>query len=649
MSDWEDEPVVPERTDQIRKLRDNVNRDNKEPPSKSKEWSDDDKPNENRQGDGNGYRERRANGEGGGYRARREDGQGGGGGYRGRRDDGQGGGGGYRGRRDDGEGGGGGGGGYRRRMDNNDGDEEGGGYRGRNDEGGRGGGYRGRRNENDEYNRERGGDERRHRDRDGDGGDMNNNRDDVGEEGEKQKAREFYIPPEPTNDETEVFSTGISSGINFAKYDNIPVKVTGENVPPPIKSFDQARLRGSVLENVVKSGYVVPTPIQKVSIPVIAEGRDLMACAQTGSGKTAAFLLPILSNILDESHDLEIGKPQAVIVSPTRELAIQIFNEARKFAYSTYLKISIVYGGTSFKYQNECITKGCHVLIATPGRLLDFVDRTFITFNDTRFVVLDEADRMLDMGFSDSMRKIMHHQTMRAEHQTLMFSATFPEEIQRMAGEFLRNYVFVTIGVVGGACSDVQQTIYEVNKFNKRSKLMEILREGADGTIVFVETKRAADFLASFFSETEFPTTSIHGDRLQSQREQALRDFKNGTMKVLIATSVASRGLDIKNVKHVINYDMPSNIDDYVHRIGRTGRVGNSGRATSFFDPDQDRAIAGDLIKILEGSGQEVPDFLKEMGGGASYCGGSGFGGIDVRRGVNNANPVNLEDEQDWD
>lgn len=314
-------------------------------------------------------------------------------------------------------------------------------------------------------------------------------------------------------------------------------------MPPALKTFAAADLRDGLLDNVTKSGYKVPTPIQKVSIPVITEGRDLMACAQTGSGKTAAFLLPILSSVLDQTINLEIGKPHAVIVSPTRELAIQIFNEARKFAFKTLIKIKILYGGTSVKYQNESITSGCHVLIATPGRLLDFVDRTFVTFEDTRFVVLDEADRMLDMGFADSMRKIMHHTTMRAEHQTLMFSATFPEEIQCLAGEFLKNYIFVTIGVVGGACSDVQQTVYEVGKFNKRSKLMEILREGADGTIVFVETKRGADFLASFFSETEFPTTSIHGDRLQSQREQALRDFKNGKMKVLIATSVAARGL----------------------------------------------------------------------------------------------------------
>ncbi|XP_034140754.1 ATP-dependent RNA helicase vasa [Drosophila guanche] len=374
-----------------------------------------------------------------------------------------------------------------------------------------------------------------------------------------------------------------------------------------------------------------------------------MACAQTGSGKTASFLLPILTKLLDDATDLEIGKPQAVIVSPTRELAIQIYHEARKFSYESYLKISILYGGTSVKYQNESIMMGCHVLIGTPGRLLDFVERAFITFDDTRFLVMDEADRMLDMGFSESMRKIVNHCTMRAEHQTLMFSATFPEEIQRMAGEFLNNYVFVTIGVVGGACSDVKQTIYEATKFNKRSKLMEMLKESADGTIVFVETKRGADFLASYLSETEIPTTSIHGDRLQSQREQALRDFKSGRMKILIATSVASRGLDIKNVKHVVNYDMPRVIDDYVHRIGRTGRVGNNGRATSFFDVEHDSAIATDLVKILEGSEQQVPDFLRALDRGYGGGGASQFGGYDVRGSGNALKDVcAVEEDQDW-
>ncbi|TMW40331.1 hypothetical protein DOY81_014589 [Sarcophaga bullata] len=267
---------------------------------------------------------------------------------------------------------------------------------------------------------------------------------------------------------------------------------------------------------------------------------------------------------------------------------------------------------------------------------------------------------MLDMGFKDNVATIMNHPTMRPmeERQNLMFSATFPAEIQRMAGEYLNEYIFISIGVVGGACSDVTQNIYEVKKFQKRAKLMEILQENAEGTIVFVETKRGADFLASLLSETDIPTTSIHGDRLQRQREMALADFKSGKMKVLIATSVAARGLDIKNVNHVVNYDMPSSIDEYVHRIGRTGRVGNNGRATSFFDPESDSAIATDLVNILEGACQQVPDFLKNYssggGGGGRY--GSQFGGRDVRKGlpqtddnfITSSGPAALEEEEEW-
>ncbi|XP_036341505.1 ATP-dependent RNA helicase vasa [Rhagoletis pomonella] len=506
----------------------------------------------------------------------------------------------------------------------------GGGFRG--GRGGRGGGGRGGRGNRNGFGDRNDGD----RNGDDDNG-FNNNK---GENEGEQKQREFYIPPEPTDNEDEIFSSGISSGINFSKYDNIPVRVSGENAPLPLKSFDNAGLRDLIMDNVRKSGYKVPTPIQKTAIPVIMDGRDLMACAQTGSGKTAAFLLPIINGILGESCDLSIGKPQAVIVSPTRELAIQIFSEARKFALGSYLKISIVYGGTSSKHQGENIAKGCHILICTPGRLLDFVEKGFITFEETRYVVLDEADRMMDMGFKENVNTLMHHPTMRPmdERQNLMFSATFPEEIQRLAGEYLSNYIFITIGVVGGACSDVTQEIFEVKKFQKRSKLMELLGESSDGTIVFVETKRGADFLASLLSETEFPTTSIHGDRLQRQREMALADFKSGKMKVLIATSVAARGLDIKNVKHVINYDLPNSIDEYVHRIGRTGRVGNNGRATSFFDPEQDSAMASDLVKILEGASQEVPEFLRSCsggGGGGGYGNSqSRFGGRDVRKGV---------------
>ncbi|XP_055905642.1 ATP-dependent RNA helicase vasa isoform X2 [Eupeodes corollae] len=544
------------------------------------------------------------------------------------------------------EGGGGYGGGGYGRGDSNDyggGDDRRGGGRGRGR--GRGGGRGGRGGRNsDDYNSS-----------------FNNNKgeNENGEDGgEPQKPREFYIPPEPTDNEDEMFNQGISTGINFAKYEKIPVKVSGENPPPAFTCFEESGLRGLVLDNVKKSGYIVPTPIQKTSIPIVLDKRDLMACAQTGSGKTAAFLLPIIHGLLSDSTDLSIGKPQALIVSPTRELSIQIFSEARKFALGSYLKISIVYGGTSSKHQGENIGKGCHILIATPGRLLDFVDKGFITFEDTRFIVLDEADRMLDMGFMESVTKIMNHPTIRPmeERQTLMFSATFPEEIQRLAGQFLNNYIFVAVGVVGGACSDVKQNVYEVSKFQKRAKLLEILNEDPEGTIVFVETKRGADFLASLLSETEFPTTSIHGDRLQSQREMALRDFKTGKMKVLIATSVAARGLDIKNVSHVINYDLPKSIDEYVHRIGRTGRVGNDGKATSFYDPEADSALAGDLAKILKLADHPVPDFLLNAGGGGGGGNfGNKFGGRDFRNKGNdnfnnngNSAPAALEEEEDW-
>ncbi|CAH2089620.1 unnamed protein product [Euphydryas editha] len=424
-------------------------------------------------------------------------------------------------------------------------------------------------------------------------------------EDEAKKPPVTYVPPEPTDNEEEIFSSTISSGINFDKFDCIAVKVTGENPPRAIESFETANLRKYVLDNILKSGYKKPTPIQKHAIPIIMAGRDLMGCAQTGSGKTAAFLLPIINTLLQDPRDLITGpngcaQPQVIIVAPTRELTLQIFNEARKFSHGSILKIAVAYGGTAVRHQGDNISRGCHILVATPGRLHDFVDRNRVSFGGVRFVVLDEADRMLDMGFMPSVEKMMEHSTMVpiTERQTLMFSATFPEDIQHLAGRFLNNYLFVAVGVVGGASADVEQIFHQVTKYEKQNMLKQLIQDN-DGKriLVFVETKRNADFIAAMLSEQQLLTSSIHGDRMQREREEALLNFKSGRHCILVATAVAARGLDIKNVDIVVNYDLPKSIDEYVHRIGRTGRVGNRGMAVSFYDSEK---VINKVIKLLK-------------------------------------------------
>ena len=492
------------------------------------------------------------------------------------------------------------------------------------DAGGQGGGFR----------RRRGSD----RDGDGDGGDSFGG----GEGGEEKPQRVMYIPPAPPEEEEEIFKT-IQKGINFDNYDNIAVEVTGRDPVQPITSFQEAALYDTFKSNVEKAKYVKPTPVQKYSIPAILAGRDLMACAQTGSGKTAAFVLPVMTGMIDNgltgSQMSEIQAPQALVIAPTRELANQIYYEARKFAYGTMLKACVCYGGVSVGHQLSQIERGCHLLVATPGRLMDFINRRKISLHALKYLVLDEADRMLDMGFEPKIRELAENQDFppKTERQTLMFSATFPEEIQKLAGEFLNDYLFLTVGRVGSATSDIEQNICQVSEFEKRDKLVELLNNaGSDRMLVFVETKRMADFLASYLSQTGFPTTSIHGDRQQEEREEALRDFKKGRTPVMVATSVAARGLDIPDVKHVINYDLPKEIEEYVHRIGRTGRIGNKGKATSFFQSDKDGNIARSLVKVLGDAEQEVPDWLEEQAEnaiGTNYGPAGGrFGGRDTRK-----------------
>jgi DEAD box ATP-dependent RNA helicase len=440
------------------------------------------------------------------------------------------------------------------------------------------------------------------------------------------------------NDET-LFNT-ISAGINFERYDKILINITGKNPPKPINNFDAKITDQCLLNAVKKSGFSKPTPVQKYSIPIIMEKRNLMACAQTGSGKTLAFILPIFQTLLIEKFPDNYGQrtqtPIALIISPTRELATQIYKEAFKFSLNLPIKCRLVYGQTSLRHEIAELSKGTHVLVATPGRLLDFVGRGIISFKSLRYLILDEADRLIDQGFVPRIREMIVHPSMpnKENRITLMYSATFPDEVQRCANEFLaEDYLFLAVGKVGSANTDVTQTLLKVEKFAKRKKLLEILgsSETKDRTMIFVETKKTADFLASFLSQSSYKATSIHGGRYQAQREEALRDLKSGKYPILVATSVASRGLDIKDVCHVINYDLPKELDDYIHRIGRTGRVGNIGKATSFYDPQQDRPLSSYLVKILNDASQIVPDWLKEEACGESFDSDYRFGRTNIR------------------
>jgi ATP-dependent RNA helicase DDX3X len=291
------------------------------------------------------------------------------------------------------------------------------------------------------------------------------------------------------------------------------------------------------------------------------------------------------------------------------------------------VRACIVYGGADISAQMQDLTRGCHLLVATPGRLVDMVERGKIGLDNVRFLVLDEADRMLDMGFEPQIRRIVEKDTMPAtgKRQTLMFSATFPKEIQILARDFLHDYIFLAVGRVGSTSENITQKVVWVEDYDKRSFLIDLLNaSGPDNlTLVFVETKQGADQLHQFLCHEGYPGNSIHGDRSQRQREEALKAFRTGKTPILVATAVAARGLDIPNVKHVINFDLPGCIEEYVHRIGRTGRVGNLGLATSFFN-DKNRPISKELVEILIESHQEVPQWLETLAYKTSQSSGTG-------------------------
>jgi superfamily II DNA/RNA helicase len=436
------------------------------------------------------------------------------------------------------------------------------------------------------------------------------------------------------------------------------VEATGEDCPQHIENFKDVDLGEIINNNIILSRYTKPTPVQKYAIPIVMGKRDLMACAQTGSGKTASFLVPTLAQIYAQGpaeakndsgppgrYNQRKQYPIALVLAPTRELASQIYDEARKFAYRSHVRPCVVYGGADIGSQMRDLARGCHLLVATPGRLVDMMERGKVGLDHIKYVVLDEADRMLDMGFEPQIRRIVEKDTMppTGQRQTLMFSATFPKEIQVLARDFLHNYIFLAVGRVGSTSENITQKVVWVEDNDKRSFLLDLLNaSGPDSlTLVFVETKKGADALEHFLYGEGYPATSIHGDRSQKEREEALRTFRSGRQPILVATAVAARGLDIPNVKHVINFDLPSDIEEYVHRIGRTGRVGNLGLATSFFN-EKNKNIVRDLMDVLTEAKQEVPNWLESLAYEARHSGGprrtqnkrfgGGFGGRDYRQ-----------------
>eukprot|EP00933_Yihiella_yeosuensis_P080139 TRINITY_DN9354_c0_g4_i1.p1 TRINITY_DN9354_c0_g4~~TRINITY_DN9354_c0_g4_i1.p1 ORF type:complete len:573 (+),score=130.52 TRINITY_DN9354_c0_g4_i1:68-1786(+) len=435
--------------------------------------------------------------------------------------------------------------------------------------------------------------------------------------------------------EATLFKTShVTRGINFDKYDSINVEVqggTGEE--EAVESFqdccDRFELPDALTANIDRCGYSVPTPVQKHSMPAVLAGSDVMVSAQTGSGKTAAFLVPIISAALKAGRKaLKEGAvcPTSVVLAPTRELCQQISVEAERLCFRSDARVVAVFGGSDAIPQLRGLAQGVEIVIATPGRLEDFLERGVISMEEVKFLALDEADRMLDMGFEPQIRKIIEEYKMPVpgERQTMMFSATFPQEMQDMALDFLDpSYYWIGVGKVGATAGNVEQRFEDIgwnDKFEKLEQSLDSVKneEGGDAkTIVFANMKGTCDDIVRRLRMQRKQAAPIHGGLSQLERERAIADLKSGRISVLVATDVAARGLDLPGIDHVINFDLPKTGDDYVHRVGRTGRIGNKGVATSFVG--QRESALRDIVMHLEDSMKEdpdaspVPDWLKEM------------------------------------
>lgn len=434
-----------------------------------------------------------------------------------------------------------------------------------------------------------------------------------------------------------------ATGEDFDLYDSVSVNVTGTGAEclPSLTTFQDMfdrfsdKIPKTLHDNMKQCGFVRPTPVQKYAIPAGLEGRDVMCSAQTGSGKTAAFLIPMLASMIKNHHaigDLETPftgpcKPDTLIFSPTRELCIQTYEDALRFCYQTSHRCTRVYGQESAKRQIAELAKGADLIVATVGRLYDFVKAGIINVEEVNCLVLDEADRMLDMGFEVQIKEIVedHNMPGKDSRQTMMFSATFPEEVQNAAQSYLHDHLMVVVGKKGSPAVTVAQMVEKVEKDQKKERLIEYLdslfhKDSNHRVLVFTNSKKTAMYLdEQLWNMNVAKTAAIHGDLDQSKREESLTKFREGNAQVLIATDLASRGLDISGVSFVINYDAPKEIATYVHRIGRTGRIGHRGTAMTFVTMegcwchDTDEFLRELPAMMQKAPNTEIPPWLAEL------------------------------------
>ncbi|MFI5150819.1 MAG: DEAD/DEAH box helicase [Bacteroidia bacterium] len=360
-------------------------------------------------------------------------------------------------------------------------------------------------------------------------------------------------------------------------------------------TFEDLKLIAPLTQALTKKGYTIPTPIQEQAIPAVLKGHDLFGCAQTGTGKTAAFALPIIQHLVEKGK-LQSGV-RALILAPTRELALQISENFTEYAGTTGIRNTVIFGGVSQTKQVNALRRGVDVVIATPGRLLDLMNQGYLRLDSITHFVLDEADRMLDMGFIHDIKKIITK--LPRVRQTLFFSATVPQEIKALAASLLQNPIHVKVEPVESKAV-IEQSLYYVDKENKRALLRHVITtQGIEHALVFTRTKRGADRVVKDLNQAGIKAEAIHGDKSQNARERALKGFKSRTVHVLVATDIASRGIDVEKLSHVINFELPEQSETYVHRIGRTGRAGESGIAISFCTGDEKPYLDG--IRKLTG------------------------------------------------